>query len=685
MQFYRKYSLLYTDSVFVSCCPLIIISLSFFLILCFTVPAIAYVQDEDRIVNSFIQYVVGRDQRRAERTIDGMVAPSRIDPTTLVLDVARNWDELSTESKEKLSKNIKIGSWRDGKRTVAASDIGFCTDYVNPKSDAVMDSQNFRVIYKTSGSHAATNAYVQSVLVAAEKSWSTVVASMGFPVPRYTSESKIWIYLCNLTTETDGILGIAWPEELYNDDTAKGHIELDNNYTEIPPSYGITPSEFVKITMSHEFFHIVQFGVNYMAPSTWIMEATATWAEEEVYPEINDYLVYLDERFDYIGTSIDEILEGQTLQYGSGLFFRYITERVTGRDFMRVLWNGIKSECAAPSPPSWCDDSVVEFPLIDEKLALYSKTFRAVYRDFNIANLLKDYVDGGSSDFPDIFTSFIYSQSSGSLDHAAAKFYSFSYTCSTAFPQDFTVNFTGATGMEWEVSVIQSADDEETSIYNISTADNGSFTSNSFCEQYTKARIIVNNGSMDKNDKSFTLSVNVTHKIYTGHSSSFLEGWNLISFPYIPVYKSLRTNFGAADFQSVLFNSGAYSISDDITGYTPGTAFWVWFESPATVLIYGSVSSEDEVELEAGWNLVSVPFNQSAEWNSLIKVIDGSFIYQLGDTYSAVCLEPYLYRYRNDIEEPTFEGPIGVADGFTMNQTQGYAVKALKSCRLRFP
>ena len=44
--------------------------------------------------------------------------------------------------------------------------------------------------------------------------------------------------------------------------------------------------------MAHEYNHVLQFAYD-SQEDTWMFESTATWMEDEVYPEINDYLRYV--------------------------------------------------------------------------------------------------------------------------------------------------------------------------------------------------------------------------------------------------------------------------------------------------------------------------------------------------------------------------------------------------------
>jgi len=57
----------------------------------------------------------------------------------------------------------------------------------------------------------------------------------------------------------------------------------------LPPGAGVsllvppipnTPLDNIKVTAAHEFNHAIQFGYDYWE-ETWLMEATATWIEDD--------------------------------------------------------------------------------------------------------------------------------------------------------------------------------------------------------------------------------------------------------------------------------------------------------------------------------------------------------------------------------------------------------------------
>lgn len=114
-----------------------------------------------------------------------------------------------------------------------------------------------------------------------------------------------------------------------------GYCVLDNDYSprEFPAH---TPLDNMRVTAAHEYFHNVQFAHD-IGEDGWFMEATATWAEDEVFDGINDNAYYLPEG--PIGCrsqsqwcwghpwkySLDTY--GGLYHYGTWIFFRYLTDR----------------------------------------------------------------------------------------------------------------------------------------------------------------------------------------------------------------------------------------------------------------------------------------------------------------------------------------------------------------------
>jgi len=86
-----------------------------------------------------------------------------------------------------------------------------------------------------------------------------------------------------------------------------------------------TPSENQQVTLAHEYFHAVQYAYD-ANEASWFLEATATWAEDEVYDSVNDNWNYLP--FGQMGAPrIPLNTFGGLVHYGNWVFFRYLTEK----------------------------------------------------------------------------------------------------------------------------------------------------------------------------------------------------------------------------------------------------------------------------------------------------------------------------------------------------------------------
>ena len=92
-----------------------------------------------------------------------------------------------------------------------------------------------------------------------------------------------------------------------------------------------TPLENLQVTAAHELFHAVQFAYDYYEDG-WFMEATATWAEDELFDDVNDNVQYLRRSpITLPGRPMDKFEDDGVFHYGVWIFFRYLTERMPVR------------------------------------------------------------------------------------------------------------------------------------------------------------------------------------------------------------------------------------------------------------------------------------------------------------------------------------------------------------------
>ncbi|UMG93580.1 MXAN_6640 family putative metalloprotease [Nocardioides sp. TF02-7] len=116
---------------------------------------------------------------------------------------------------------------------------------------------------------------------------------------------------------------------------------LDNDYrTGQFPFH--TPRQNLQVTAAHEYFHAIQFGYD-IAEDGWFMEATATWAEDELYDAVDDNVSYLARG--PIGRPQQPLDSFRGLyHYGAWIFFRHLTERYSAKQgplprLVREMWD----------------------------------------------------------------------------------------------------------------------------------------------------------------------------------------------------------------------------------------------------------------------------------------------------------------------------------------------------------
>jgi len=118
---------------------------------------------------------------------------------------------------------------------------------------------------------------------------------------------------------------------------------LRNDYS-VVPGYETRPLDAMRATVAHEYFHSVQFGIDYTeaaganAEKRYWMEMSAVWMEEEIYDDVNDYYSYLPVFFDNPEASIQQFLSILDLHpYAAAIYAIYLTEKYD-RDVIRSIW-----------------------------------------------------------------------------------------------------------------------------------------------------------------------------------------------------------------------------------------------------------------------------------------------------------------------------------------------------------
>jgi hypothetical protein len=144
-----------------------------------------------------------------------------------------------------------------------------------------------------------------------------------------------------------------------------------------------SPTENQQVTLAHEYYHAVQYAYD-AGEDPWFMEASATWAEEQLFDAVDDnraYLPYGQLRRPRV--PLDEFSDTSLSAYGQWIFFEYLTQRwgdETGSmpTIMLDLWNRVSGRAGGPDEHST--------RALQQVLAARGSSFTEVYGQFAAAN-----------------------------------------------------------------------------------------------------------------------------------------------------------------------------------------------------------------------------------------------------------------------------------------------------------
>ena len=240
--------------------------------------------------------------------------------------------------------------------------------------DQIYDTEHFRFFYtldESSNDAVENEDYVTNMGVVFEEVWSFYIDSMGFDPPPLNPNNDHDLYEIYIEYLSPTYFGLTFGEG--SGESCHGFIKMRNSYT-ASQFNNHTALENIQVTAVHEFFHSIQFGYN-CYEKFWFMEASATWSEDELYDNINDFYRYIPNFFsnpDYaIGT------EG-TFMYGTCIFFQYIDEHLGGRETIRRSWD-YSRDYASPV-------NDISFLAIDAALQENNFSFEIAYNQMRIAN-----------------------------------------------------------------------------------------------------------------------------------------------------------------------------------------------------------------------------------------------------------------------------------------------------------
>ena len=187
---------------------------------------------------------------------------------------------------------------------------GFGGEWANNANEAdPVDTPHFRVHYVTNTVDAPPLAdvspvngipdYVDLVALRAEESYTRQNDELDWPNPKPDGNkggnSKTDVYLSQVcASKNECLFGYANTDDSSQKCTTPpfkcfAYLVLDDDFADEPfddyKDYDVPLS----VTMAHEYNHVLQFNLDSFLDS-WMFESTATWMEEEVFPDGDDWL-----------------------------------------------------------------------------------------------------------------------------------------------------------------------------------------------------------------------------------------------------------------------------------------------------------------------------------------------------------------------------------------------------------
>jgi hypothetical protein len=219
----------------------------------------------------------------------------------------------------------------------------FCIHWVDTTDDAPPP---------TDSDHNGIPDYVETMDAVFEHVYQTENVDLGWRPP--TSDgtrgclagapadcaNKVDVYIKEVGSQ--GIYGYSAPDPDQRSYSQAAYLVMDNDYSASQfPRYGGDPLQPMEVTAAHEYNHVLQFGYD-TAQDTWMFESTATWMEDRVYTDVNDYLQYLTPwaqmtfvPLTYFSSDGNDPLNVKV--YGDAVWNRWIDSRY-GPDTIRGAW-----------------------------------------------------------------------------------------------------------------------------------------------------------------------------------------------------------------------------------------------------------------------------------------------------------------------------------------------------------
>jgi len=202
----------------------------------------------------------------------------------------------------------------------------------------------FKIHYSTVGYNAVSTDdfdqsgipdYIEEIGDSFEYVYALEVEEMGYNPPPHddNADGPEWdVYIKDI----DDYGYTTWEHEIPGSPNRwTTYVTLDNNYNHTET----TGLDGARVTVAHEFFHMIQFGYYFRGTDIFLMEAASTWMEDVAYDHINDYYYYLPAFFGATNKPFNT--RDNKREYGQCVWFHFLEKRLGTRDIVREVWEQI--------------------------------------------------------------------------------------------------------------------------------------------------------------------------------------------------------------------------------------------------------------------------------------------------------------------------------------------------------
>ena len=260
----------------------------------------------------------------------------------------------------------------------------------NTETYILSPSGHFMIHYDINGTHTTSQIdlnqnnipdYIDEVGIIADSSRYVLVDLMNF-LPEIPDSDGIYdIYIQD---RPSGYYGVNSPDDNIN---GASYIIIDNAYE--PGQFFTSGINTMRLTVAHEFFHAIQRAYRTVPPigDIYFWEMSATWIEDIIVPDGDDYLFWVDQFFNNPEQDISE-----TDGYSIALFGHYLSHSFDSEipgSFIKDVWEKYSES-----------ESNDAFYSIDYILTEnYNTDFSNAWLDFNSRNLFNGIYEQSTNDF----------------------------------------------------------------------------------------------------------------------------------------------------------------------------------------------------------------------------------------------------------------------------------------------